>query len=129
MDRPDQRQEKEIARRIVAIFNRGRVQPGSGNKDHSPNDVAVTNELHIECKSTAADSMIVKESWIRDAVKKALSFGVPAFLVIRFNSTRSNKDYFVVDDITFYNLLRVEQEHIHLLKRIRELKDKNETKQ
>ena len=124
MIRPDQRQEQEIARRLKAIFNRGRAQPGSGNKDHSPNDVAVTNTLHIECKSTAADSITIKHSWVEEAVKKALLFGVPAYLAIRFNSSRSNKDYFIVDDVTFYNLLRTEQEHEHLIKRLTELRDK-----
>lgn len=124
MLRPDQRQEQQIAWRLKAIFASGRVQPGSGNKDHSPNDVAVTNELHIECKSTAAGSIILKCSWIEDAVKKALQFGVPAFLALRFNSSRSSKDYFVIDDVTFYNLLQTKQQHENLVKRLKELRDK-----
>ena len=124
MLRPDQRQEQEIARRLKAIFNRGHAQPGSGNKDHSPNDVAVTNTMHIECKSTAADSLVVKRSWIDDAVKKAMQFGVPAFLAVRFHSSRSNKDYFIVDDITFYNLIQTQQEHEKLISRLQQLRDK-----
>lgn len=110
-------QERRIAKRLHSIFGRGRTQPGSGNKDHSPNDVAVTNELHVECKTTAGTQIVLQWQWIENARRKALSFGVPAFLAFSF---RKSRDYFIVDDETFYSLLQTQRDHEHLLNKIRE---------
>ena len=60
--------------------------------------------------------MLVHWKWIEEARRKALSFGVPAFVAISFKSTR---DYFIVDDETFYSLLTIKRDHERLLKLIR----------
>jgi Holliday junction resolvase len=108
-------QEMRIARVLKTIFgNIAKRQPGSGNQAHSPNDVAVTNHLHVECKTTESRSMTVHYEWIAKAVHHGLQFGVPIVVAINFNKI-SNVDYFIVKDDDYYNLLRTQVEHQKLL--------------
>lgn len=114
-----QKQERQIKTNLVSIYGNARTQPGSGNQATAPNDVVVVNIMHVECKTTSAKSMTLKHSWIAGAKKLAMQFAVPAYLAIRFNSIES-RDYFVIDDGTFYNLLRIEKEHTALVEELRQ---------
>ena len=108
MKRPDQIQEEQIAERLRAIYAHGRRQPGSGNQAHSPNDVAIAHELHVEAKCTAAASMSVKYGWIANAVKRAMLFRSAAVVAIRFYKFDSH-DYFLVRDEEFYEYLELKR--------------------
>jgi len=105
------RQEQRIAQKLGSIFGgRGQPQPGSGNQALAPNDVAVVNEVHIECKTTSFKTLVVQYDWIAKTTKRALMFGVNAVVAINFSSFGTT-DYFIIRDNEYYNLLRVNEEY------------------
>jgi Holliday junction resolvase len=118
---PSEAQEYRIARNLSTIFGKGHRQPASGNQAHSPNDVAVANHLHVECKTTAARRILVDYNWIQIAKRKALQFGVAAVIAINFHKV-THHDYFIISDEDFYNLLRIQREHEGALQDINSLK-------
>lgn len=105
-----QRMELEIAERINQIYPAKR-QAGSGNRPEHPNDVAVRNQFHVECKLTFANSIVLKLDWIVHALRQALQFGVPAILAIRFiNPKPMSGTYFVIPASMMYHLLACQAE-------------------
>lgn len=117
-------QELRIARILKTIFGKiAHRQPGSGNQAHAPNDIAVTNKLHVECKTTEARSMTIHYEWIAKAVHHGLQFGVPIVVAINFNKI-SNVDYFIVRDEDYYNLLRTQVEHERLIEELATIRRK-----
>lgn len=127
METEPQKQERQIRDRLAAIYQTAKTQPGSGNQATAPNDVAITNHLHIECKTTKSTSIKLEHSWITRANKLALQFGVVAFVAVRFHEI-SNKDFFVVSDDAFYNFLLIEKQNEELITENRRLKQARVTK-
>jgi Holliday junction resolvase len=117
-------QEAHIRTQLKRIYGIANLQPGSGNQATAPNDVAVHNAFHVECKATSAKAINVEFDWIAKASRLALQFAVPAFVALRF-AVYSKKDYFVVEDSTFYNFLRMEREVQALINERNLLRDEN----
>lgn len=119
------RQEQRIAKILGSIFGgHGTPQPGSGNQALAPNDVAVVNEVHVECKTTTFKTIVVQYEWITKVTQRALMFGVNAVVAINFSGI-SNTDYFIVRDDEFYNLLRIKVECEKLQDEVKALNAEN----
>ncbi len=74
--------EKHAAKRLG-----GRVQPGSGNQDHSKADIKLPTFL-VEAKSTIYASMVVKHDWLLKVSKEALDISREPALIVQFVDTR-----------------------------------------
>ncbi len=83
--------------------------PGSGNNALSSGDVRVPEQWVVECKTTAADSISVKQEWFRKVRKEGFMGGVRSMLALRFNHDR-NKTYYMLEDTDLLNLLKCEKE-------------------
>lgn len=113
-----QEQESQIRNKLSVIYGkRAKVQPGSGNQATAPNDVAVINEMHVECKVTEKPSMSIRHDWIEKAELLALQFGTKAFLAIQFykKNTGRVRNYFIVPDHEFYSMLLLEKQNEEIL--------------
>jgi Holliday junction resolvase len=121
MQTNSEKQEHRIANALRTIFGVARRQPGSGNTPCAPNDVAVVNEMHVECKTTDAKSMTVQHEWITHATKRALMFGVPAVVAVNF-AKFGPTDYFLVKDTDYYSMLRAQQDADHAREDVLRLK-------
>jgi len=73
-----QRSEKRAAARMG-----GRLQPGSGSKDHSKGDFKLPAFL-VENKATTSLSMSVKLDWLRKISGEAAGFTKEPALAIQF---------------------------------------------
>ena len=103
------RHEREIAERIGVIYPNVKVQPGSGNQAHSPNDIKANNQFMIEAKSTVSKTISLELNWLQRATMLAMQFGLPAVVAVRFCSN-VNHDYFVVPARDYYDLLECRKE-------------------
>ena len=94
------RQEREVASKLD-----GKVQPGSGNQNHSPGDVKTKNVL-LECKTTKHKSFRITTDLIRKVRIEAKSTNKEWAIVLDMDDTYSHtKERVVVLDLDLFTAL------------------------
>jgi hypothetical protein len=89
---------------------KARLQPGSGNQAHAPNDVRSEN-YYVECKATGNDSITLKYAWLDKMYRSSIVGGLRSILAIRFTRAHPGRyDYYVLDEETMRYLLSCERE-------------------
>ena len=94
------KQEKTVAR----IVN-GKQTISSGSTPFSKGDV-LTEKFTIECKTKTshADSISIKKEWITKQIQESTFMGKP-YWAISFNFGPDEKNYFIVDEYLFQDLI------------------------
>jgi Holliday junction resolvase len=109
--------ETDVAKMFVLRNFDAARQPGSGNQPHNPNDVKVKDaDLMIECKTTQAKTMIVRQAWMRRVISKAKQFAMRGMVAIRFEHEWPShfEDYMIVPMPVLLHLLECEREVGHV---------------
>jgi Holliday junction resolvase len=89
---------------------KSRLQPGSGNQAHSPNDVRTEN-YYVECKATGNASISLKYAWVDKLYRSAIMGGLRAVLAVRFTQAHpGRRDYYVIDEDTMRYFLACESQ-------------------
>lgn len=109
MSKPWERQEKRLEQNLQAVGEaRGTI--ASGRFWHSKGDVQVRNLLRVEAKTSGKQdtkgrkSITVKKEWLEKVEREALRAGRGELPVLAISFDES-KDYFVIEDYHFINLL------------------------
>lgn len=106
-----ERQEVRIVEKLKQIDPRARATIASGRTPVSKSDAEIVDLLRVEVKTSGArdgrgrKSITIKKEWLEKIEAEALHAGrnqIPV-LAISFND---DKDYFVVEDYHFYNILK-----------------------
>lgn len=100
------KQEKTVAK----MFN-GKQTANSGATKFQKSDVLL-EKFAIECKTkmTASKSISIQKEWIEKQVKEALFMGKP-YSAIAFNFGPNEKNYYIIDDELFEELITHLNEH------------------
>ncbi len=96
---------RQVKKALYDIYGDCVIQPGSGNQVDKPGDVRVPKKLLIECKTTAAESMIVKWRWLDKLQREAFVEHLCPLLSIRFCNDEY-RIFYVIEDVDLYDLLR-----------------------
>ena len=94
------KQETEVAKAL-----NGKRTPNSGATMFNKADVTTDNWL-IECKTCVKDqkSFSIKKEWIEKNTQESCFMGKP-YTAISFNFGPNSENYYIIDEITFKELL------------------------
>lgn len=98
-----QKQEKRITRSLKEIKEDARTTINSGAVWFDKSDIA-SKHFRIEAKTKIkpSKSIVVKKEWMEKIENEAFETGKLAALAISFGD---GKDYFMIDEKTFYKLV------------------------
>ena len=96
--------------KIVAKSLQGRVQPNSGATPFMKGDVVTDNWL-VECKTqlTNKKSITIKKEWL-DKLEEERFAMRKQYKALAFNFGPGENNFYILDDKTFNNLRRTENE-------------------